>query len=43
MEDDGQNGEKASIICQSLFASDPEDTLDRQDHKRGVLGEETVQ
>ena len=38
MEDDGQNGEKASIICQSLFASNAEDTLNRQDHKRRALG-----
>ncbi|PFX32593.1 hypothetical protein AWC38_SpisGene2549 [Stylophora pistillata] len=37
MEDDSQNGKKVTI-CQSLFASNPEDTLDRQDHKRGALG-----
>ena len=40
MEDDNQNDEKASITCQTLFASSPEDILDRQDHKRGALGED---
>ena len=38
MEDDSQNYKKVTIICQSLFASNPEDTVDRQDHKRRAMG-----
>ena len=29
---------KVTIICQSLSASNPEDTVDRQDYKRRALG-----
>ena len=29
VEDDSQNDKKVTIICQSLFASNPEDTVDR--------------
>ena len=29
---------KVTIICQSLSASNPEDTVDRQDYKRIALG-----
>ena len=38
MEDDSQNGKKVTIICQSLFASSLEDTVDIQDHKGRALG-----
>ena len=38
MEDDSQNDKKVTIICQSLSALNPEDTVDRQDYKQRALG-----